>query len=314
MTLTKELVGQYHAALPDSIRGYLNGRGITDAVIDRAELGWNGERITIPVYGRDGTLALFKLGKAPDDTSDTPKMLYYPAGAKVDLYGWDVLAAQPPFVIICEGEYDRLVLESHGFPAVTGTSGAAVFRDEWAAPIRMVPTIYVCFDNDDAGHDGIERVVALIPQARVVELPPEIGEGGDVTDFFVRLGKSGPDFMTLLEDAKPGSSELETSAQSSSRRSPAKRAADLERLKGSVRIEEVIAQYLTLQPSGGRALMGRCPFHEDREPSFAVYPDTQSFYCFGCKQHGDVIAFVMEAERLSFRETLQVLRRLAPRP
>ena len=46
-------------------------------------------------------------------------------------------------------------------------------------------------------------------------------------------------------------------------------------------IEEVIGQYVQLRRRG-RTLSGLCPFHNEKTPSFVVYPDTQSFYCFGC--------------------------------
>ena len=57
--------------------------------------------------------------------------------------------------------------------------------------------------------------------------------------------------------------------------------------------------------SGG--FMGHCCFHDDRTPSLAVFPETQTFHCFGCGKGGDVITFVMELEGFSFREALWVL-------
>jgi DNA primase len=54
--------------------------------------------------------------------------------------------------------------------------------------------------------------------------------------------------------------------------------------------------------------MGRCCFHEDRVPSLAVYPESQTFHCFGCGKGGDVITFLMELEGVSFREALWILR------
>ena len=84
----------------------------------------------------------------------------------------------------------------------------------------------------------------------------------------------------------------------------------IEQLKAKVRIEEVIGSYVSLHRSG-RALMGRCPFHDDRVPSLAVYPDTNSFYCFGCRKRGDVIRFLMDAERLGFRDAVEVLTEYA---
>jgi len=62
----------------------------------------------------------------------------------------------------------------------------------------------------------------------------------------------------------------------------------------------------------GKNFVARCPFHDDRNPSFAVYPETQSFYCFGCHASGDVLSFLMRVEHLTFVEALKVLRQFAP--
>ncbi len=62
-------------------------------------------------------------------------------------------------------------------------------------------------------------------------------------------------------------------------------------------IEEVIGQYVQLRRRG-RTCHGLCPFHNEKTPSFVVYPDTQSFYCFGCGAAGDVINFVRKYNNL----------------
>jgi len=311
MTLYPGFAELYHDQLPDRIRRYLNARGIPDPTIEQAQLGWNGERITIPVYDREGRLVLYKLGRAPDDSTGSPKMFCDPPGVKAELYGWDSLTARPSSVIVCEGEYDRLVLEARDFPAVTGTAGALVFREEWALEITKVPMVYVCFDNDDAGRRGTERVSRLIPTAKVMTLPPAVGQGGDVTDFFVHLGRSRNDFLRLLSTSAPLPVAEKHSAllsQSISRPGSNGGHSDIRRLKEAVRIEEIIRQYIPLRRSG-RALMGLCYFHEDHVPSLAVFPDTQSFHCFGCQKHGDVITFLMEAEHLNFSEAVRILKR-----
>jgi DNA primase len=46
-------------------------------------------------------------------------------------------------------------------------------------------------------------------------------------------------------------------------------------------------------------------------PSFVVYPESQSFYCFGCGEHGDVLTFLMNTERIGFRDALELLRQRA---
>lgn len=306
-----DLAVRYHDALPLRTREYLNHRGITDPVIDLHLLGWNGERITIPVWDRDGRLAFFRLAKDPDDKTDSPKMLS-PAGAPVELYGWERVRAKPCRIVICEGEFDRLVLETQGFAAATSTGGAGVFRAQWAEAFAPIPEVFVCFDRDQAGRTGARRVARFIPQARIVELPEEVDEGGDVTDFFVRLGRKREDFLKLLEAARPLRPEETTKSRAPNAdrpRSPGDREVD--DLKASVAIEDVVSRYMPLRRSGSN-FVGRCPFHDDRTPSFVVYPETRSFYCFGCQAHGDVVTFLMRTENLTFTEALEVIRRLAP--
>src|SRR6266851_1903930 len=178
MPLTSDLfhlAAEYHRALPERIREYLHSRGIPDAVVDRRFLGWNGVRITIPMFDHKGVCASFRLAKDPDDKSDSPKMLSS-LGSHVDLYGWEVLRLQPKRVIICEGEFDRLVLEANGFEAVTSTGGAGTFKEKWAEAFKRIPEVYLCFDRDDAGRKGALRVARMITHSRIVELPSNVGD------------------------------------------------------------------------------------------------------------------------------------------
>src|SRR2546427_480210 len=201
MTDGLALAHEYHRNLSPHVREYLQqARGISPEVIDLHLLGWNGSRIAIPIFDRASQFAFFKLAKGPNDQTASPKMLATP-GAHAELYDWQRVLAKPEQIIICEGEFDRLALESRGFAAVTSTGGALTFRPEWAEALREIPTIYICFDNDAAGRAGAERVARLIPQARLVRLPDEVGEGGDVTDYFVRLGNSPEEFVRLIQAA-----------------------------------------------------------------------------------------------------------------
>lgn len=81
------------------------------------------------------------------------------------------------------------------------------------------------------------------------------------------------------------------------------------RVKQSCRIEDVIVRYgVHLAPAGGgHRLSGICPFHAEEHPSFTVYPDTQSFCCYGCHAAGDVITFVCLIEHVRFNEALKLL-------
>lgn len=298
----------YNQAMPKRIRRYLNGRGVPDHMIDFHLLGWNAERITIPVFDREGEPLFFRLAKDPADYRAGPKMLT-PAGGSVELYGWERLRTTPSRIIICEGEFDRLVLESYGFLAVTSTGGAGVFRREWAEKFREIPEVYLCFDRDPVGREGALRAGRVVPHAKVVDLPKEVGVGGDATDFFVRLGRSTEDFLHLLRGAKPVPKTVATKPPKASART-LQADSEVARLKSRVALEDVARQYLALRQSG-RNYTARCPFHDDRHPSFVVFPETQSFYCFSCSAHGDVLSFLMRIEGLDFGEALRVLREVA---
>jgi DNA primase len=159
------LAAKFHRALPNRIREYPHSRGIPDEVVNRHFLGWNGWRIMIPVFNRKGVCAFFRLAKDPDNQSDAPKMLSL-RGSSVELYGWEVLRLKPQRVVICEGEFDRLVLEANGLEAVTSTGGAGTFRPEWAEAFTEISEVYICFDRDEAGRKGALRIARMIAHAK----------------------------------------------------------------------------------------------------------------------------------------------------
>lgn len=71
-------------------------------------------------------------------------------------------------------------------------------------------------------------------------------------------------------------------------------------------IETIISSYVNIKRNG-RICRGLCPFHNEKTPSFTVYPDTQSFYCFGCGEGGDVIRFICSAENLDYVDAIKFL-------
>lgn len=80
----------------------------------------------------------------------------------------------------------------------------------------------------------------------------------------------------------------------------------IQQLKQYSDIERIISGYVPLSRKG-RNLFGLCPFHSEKTPSFFVYPQTQSFYCFGCGAGGDVITFIRRIENLEYMEAVRFL-------
>ena len=76
-----------------------------------------------------------------------------------------------------------------------------------------------------------------------------------------------------------------------------------QRIKEKIDIVDLISSYIKLTKSG-KNYIGLCPFHSDHNPSFTVSPEKQLFYCFGCKEGGDAIKFLMKIEHLSYQEAL----------
>ncbi len=84
----------------------------------------------------------------------------------------------------------------------------------------------------------------------------------------------------------------------------------IERLKEKLRVEDVVAKYVTLKKAG-RSQKGLCPFHTEATPSFFVFADSQRWHCFGCGIGGDVIDFVMQYQKWDMTQTIRDLAREA---
>ena len=85
------------------------------------------------------------------------------------------------------------------------------------------------------------------------------------------------------------------------------RDEDIALVRERTAIADVISEVVTLKSAGGGNLKGLCPFHDEKSPSFNVSPARNVFYCFGCGVGGDAIKFLMDAEHLSFVESVERL-------
>lgn len=191
-------VREWHAALEDSRAARLyvtRKRGLTWKTIDRYQLGYDGAAITFPVRDAAGNLANLKRRMLDPDAKR----------AKLALAGrpWGVYPAPPPRrwreFVLCEGEFDCLLLRQRRIRAVTNTHGAAVNADVLAdlAPNGRHITVLYDVGAENRAEATRAKLAAAGAEVRVVHLPLPF-KGDDVTDWFVREGRSGYAMRALL--------------------------------------------------------------------------------------------------------------------
>lgn len=211
-TITSGQVESWHKALTNDLRTYLNNRGIADEFINKFKLGqgtfYGKEWITIPVKDINANYPLIKLRKLPNDISDAPKMLVYPKGAEHHIYNIEAIKENSELVI-CEGEFDCLVLIVNGIPAITSTGGCTTFKDEWLEYIKGLDKVTVCFDKDEPGKKAASELVRRLidldsPEVFKIDLPGDMKEGHkDVTDFFVHEKRAKDEFLSFAKKIIP---------------------------------------------------------------------------------------------------------------
>ena len=207
------LVREYHQklmSLTGPIRDMLRERrGLTDETLKRFQLGWDGERITIPIYDEYNTLVNFRRYKW-NSTDDQWKVLNYVdeygnSYGEVRIFGIDrVVDPDVEYIVWTEGEMDRICAEQHGFPAACATSGAGTWKPEWTKLFRNKKRVYLAQDNDEAGRIATQKLcekLYRVVDVYVINWPENFPVKGDITDFFTKCGQTSQDFQALLDNA-----------------------------------------------------------------------------------------------------------------
>lgn len=183
--------------IPQRIRDYLNLRGITDLVISKYNISWNGINIVIPVYN-EGDKWIFNKYRRDPESELGPKYKYDP-GTSTSLFNRFALEQPQESVYIVEGEFDALALISQGLVAVSSTGGAGSFDKNWDKLFKDVKDVYICYDADAPGINGAINVQSILPQAKVIWLPTGTPQK-DVTEYLLTHGIES--FKKLVEEAE----------------------------------------------------------------------------------------------------------------
>ncbi|GAI70848.1 unnamed protein product, partial [marine sediment metagenome] len=181
-------------------------KGLTLDTIKKYEVGWDGEKNTIPIYDEKRILRnirRYNRKKKPKMISYHSKDFTYGEGR---IYGADEIFSRPnETIFLLEGEWDKLLASQHGFLAVTGTVGAATFKPEWRQYFAGRDVVII-YDMDPEGRRGADNAArALMGTAasiKIIELPLKgTKEEKDYSDYFLKIGATPEDIQKLIEES-----------------------------------------------------------------------------------------------------------------
>ena len=192
-----EAAAHYAQSISDEALAYLNGRGISEVTAARYQLGTitdpiEGHQmyqgwISIPYITALGLCVGFKFRRLDDGK---PKY-GAPLGQKSHLFNVSATMADARAAVICEGEFDSIIMDDViGVPAV-GVPGVAAWKPYYTKLFGGFDTVYVIGDNDlkeDGSNPGMEfarRVAGELTNGQIIQLPP----GMDITDYYLANGK-----------------------------------------------------------------------------------------------------------------------------
>lgn len=191
-------VQKHHEALlrsKEALEHLQKDRGLTLETIKKHRLGFDGNRVWIPIIEDSSCYNVKRhLFRGPGEKS----LSYAPGMGSARLF--PEIPKEGP-IYITEGEYKALLMSQMGFPAVTSTSGAKSWKDEWT-PLFAGRDVYVCFDIDKAGKEGaltVARKLRGVATVRVVELPISEPANADFPDYILRHGYTAEDFKKLCD-------------------------------------------------------------------------------------------------------------------
>ena len=192
-----EAAEHYSQAISEDALAYLEGRGISEAVAAKYRLG----TITDPIEGHqmyEGWISIpyftaldicvgFKFRRLDDGK---PKY-GAPIGQKAHLYNVPAVMEDANRIVICEGEFDTIIMNEAGIPAV-GVPGVAAWKPFYSKLFTGFDVVYIVGDNDERedkdtnpGMEFARRVASEVLNSQIVQLPPS----KDITDFYLAEGR-----------------------------------------------------------------------------------------------------------------------------
>lgn len=253
------------------------------------------KRITIPITYKN-EIKFFTSRAYPDDN------LYKHLHQTGDIeYAFNMEALDKnKYVIIVEGPFDCMTLDQNGFSSI-GLLGAHRITRTIINELQG-KIVYIAFDKEPNGTGDkasltlAQKLVNHNIRPKIINLPFN-GEKIDINSYFQNHNVNN--FGNLIKDAENVTFKKIEKKQYSNK-------------KNNYDIIRIAQQYLKLYNSNGK-YKAVCPFHEDTAPSLVFYPESNSFYCFGCNIYGNAVRFKQLIEeklgnKLSYKQIEETLK------
>lgn len=195
MTYSLKQAVALHRALPPEGWLALREAGISDDVTHSRLLGWDGERITIPVFSLDRQVVAIERA----DLDEGLLVIEHDPQAPIHLFGEPIFHTSPTSLVVTQGIAEALVLQSQRFNVVAGTGNGLSIPKGAGDLFRSVREVFICFRRGVEGESAAAWLTKEIPEAMLVALPVDDGEG--IGHFFVRDRHARQDFVRLLAEA-----------------------------------------------------------------------------------------------------------------
>lgn len=170
---------------------YWHKRGVNQDILDTLGVEVSGNWFCIPIMDFQGKVLYYKMKKMWNDEKHAkqPRFMYSHKGVSAMLWPLPYLHRGVGKIYLCEGESDVLALMSQGCEAITSTSGAKTFQPEWVDLFPPDIEVMCCYDNDDAGKAGREKVATLFQSRKDITFThlhiPDECPGKDMTEYLL---------------------------------------------------------------------------------------------------------------------------------
>lgn len=270
------------------------------------------KRIVLPLLDREGnTIAITT--RSIDQHAET-RYLHTKGGLKTPFNAWNI-PEQVGTLYVVEGQFDAIALIQLGYGSVLGLMGGKHSHDKYKDYFRRAKEIVIAFDNDEngEGQKAADKLAFSITEDEGMghidvgqcELPLE----EDCSQMYAEGNHH--ELATVLESPKlfRGSDRhKEMVAQKVSHKTTLSEEQKIDNCSTLSVVRALTEQTGTERADGTVSFMCPLPRHQESTPSFVVYPETDSFYCFGCGKAGNAVAFLAFYRGISFRESRRWLQ------